>query len=247
MRLDLDPPIEDRPDCTVGDVPPSLVSNLVPATEEASLGKKKGGLQPDEDVWKGRDTEEAPRQRKGSVSTSSSASSVGLEQRERPAAVLIAAFEERDDARIILTRRSSSLRRHPGEISLPGGSIEEDELPRDAALREASEEISLDTAKVEILGCLPSTSTYRGGSLIVPVVGVLPERPILVPNKAEVEEIFDVGLTELATLSDYHEELWSYGVGDEGHSVHFFEVGRYLIWGATARIIVELLSFLTSS
>lgn len=158
----------------------------------------------------------------------------------RPAAVLCALFEEGGEASVILTRRSSRLRSHTGEVSFPGGRLDPGEMPVAAALREASEEVGLDPADVDILGQLSPLSTFSSQATITPFVGVLPGRPVLHPNPAEVERAFDVSLAELVSDGVYHEELWELpGVG--WRQMNFFHLTDDTIWGATARMLRELL------
>lgn len=163
------------------------------------------------------------------------------------AAVLAALFEEGGEARLILTRRSSAMRTHRGEVSFPGGRLLDGEDPATAARREAHEEIALDPGSVTTVGWIHPVMTVASASLIVPVVATLRTRPFLVPSPREVERIFDVSVAELADPGVFHEERWrvagrgSVGVG-ESFPVWFFEVSGEMIWGATARILYELLS-----
>lgn len=157
-----------------------------------------------------------------------------------PAAVLVALFEEDGQARVILTRRSSQMRSHTGEVSFPGGRLDPDESPVAAALREATEEISLPPEDVEILGQLEPLATLSSRSGITPFVGLLPARPTLDPNPHEVEHAFDVGLAELMDPALYREERWDTPWGED-RSVHFFELPDDVVWGATARILHQLL------
>jgi 8-oxo-dGTP pyrophosphatase MutT (NUDIX family) len=169
---------------------------------------------------------------------------VELRQTEiRPAAVLCAVFEEGGQAEVILTRRSSRLRSHTGEVSFPGGRLEPGETPLEAALREANEEVGLDPASVEIVGRLSPLSTRRNPSAITPFVGILPARPFLRPNHAEVERAFTVPLAELFRPDVYHEELWSGPDGSE-RSVTFFDVIGDTVWGATGKVLCELLDLI---
>lgn len=165
----------------------------------------------------------------------------GLDQPgSRPAAVLCALFEEAGEAHVILTRRSSGLRSHTGEVSFPGGRLDPDEMPVAAALREASEEIGLDPSDVEILGQLSPLSTFSSRATITPFVAVLAGRPELHPNPAEVERAFDVSLAELMSDGVYHTELWELpGVG--WREMNFFYLRGDTVWGATARMLRELL------
>ena len=157
-----------------------------------------------------------------------------------PAAVLVALFDEEGEARVVLTRRAAHLRAHRGEVSFPGGRLDGEETPEAGALREAAEEIGLDPRPVTLVGRLSPVSTYASASAITPVVGVLPGRPPVVPNAAEVEHVFDVALAELADDGVFREEWWSIA-GAAPFPVWFFELPDDTVWGATARILVDLL------
>ncbi|MDA8357066.1 MAG: CoA pyrophosphatase [Actinomycetota bacterium] len=166
----------------------------------------------------------------------------------RSAAVLVALFDDAGGARVLLTRRSRTLRHHRGEVSFPGGRIEPGETPLEAARREAQEEIGLDPELVRPAGGLARVRTFSSGSLIVPVVGSLDRRPRLVANPGEVARVFDVGLAELMAEGVFHEERWpprgplgDRVSGGRPFPVWFFEVDGETIWGATARILVDLL------
>lgn len=164
------------------------------------------------------------------------------------AAVLAALFEEDGEARLILTRRAAGLRTHRGEVSFPGGRLDEGEDPVSAALREANEEIALDPTVVTTVGWIHPVMTMVSASLIMPILATLTERPRLDPNPQEVERLFDVSLAELADPNVFHEERWRIsgrtipGSDDDSFAVWFFEVSGEMIWGATARMIHELLS-----
>ncbi len=164
------------------------------------------------------------------------------------AGVLAALFEEDGEARLILTRRASGLRTHRGEVSFPGGRLDQGESPAAAALREAHEEVALDPDLVTLVGWIHPVLTMVSASLIMPVLATVPARPHLVPSPHEVERVFDVSLGELADPAIFHEERWSIpgravpGSDDGSFAVWFFEVSGEMIWGATARMIHELLS-----
>ena len=162
----------------------------------------------------------------------------------RPAAVLCVLFEELDQARVVLTRRSSRLRSHTGEVSFPGGRLEPGEPALDAALREAREEVGLDPSEVEIIGELRDLSTWSTRAAIRPFVGVLPGRPVLVANADEVDRVLTVALSELMAPGVHHEERWDAPDAPDrvpGRAVHFFELRGETIWGATARMLKDLL------
>jgi 8-oxo-dGTP pyrophosphatase MutT (NUDIX family) len=158
----------------------------------------------------------------------------------RPAAVLIPLFEEDGEARVVLTRRSGNLRSHTGEVAFPGGRIDDDETALDAALREATEEVGIDAASVTIVGRLNPLTTVGRPALVTPFVGVLSERPVLRPNPAEVDLAFDVALAELAADGVHSHENWNRPFLHQ-HPVHFFDLPDDMVWGATARLLYDLL------
>lgn len=168
--------------------------------------------------------------------------------REVNAGVLAALFEEGGEARVILTRRSSGLRTHRGEVSFPGGRIDPGEGPLEAAVREAQEEVGLEPALVTQVGWIHPVLTLVSASFIMPVLATLTARPPLVPNPSEVERVFDVSLAELAHPDVFHEELWRIpgrqvpGSVDGSFPMWFFEISGEMIWGATARMLYELLN-----
>jgi 8-oxo-dGTP pyrophosphatase MutT (NUDIX family) len=165
-----------------------------------------------------------------------------------PSAVLVAMFEEAGETRVILTRRSRALRLHQSEVSFPGGRLDPGESPSECALREAAEETGLDPESVELLGQLSPLATFSSRSYVTPVVGILAERPKLVANPAEVELVFDVELAALLADDVFREERWTTTVAvrtelaeDGSFPVWFFELPGDTVWGATARVLVELL------
>ena len=97
-----------------------------------------------------------------------------------------------------MTRRSTELRTHQGQVSFPGGRLDAGEDTTAAARREAQEEVGLDPSLVTIVGWLHPLMTLVSSSLIQPVLATLARRPHLVPNPTEVERVFDVSLAELA-------------------------------------------------
>jgi 8-oxo-dGTP pyrophosphatase MutT (NUDIX family) len=132
------------------------------------------------------------------------------------------------------------LRRHGGEISFPGGRLDADETPRDAALREAHEEIGLDPHDVEVVGELSPVTTNVSSTHIVPIVGRVRNAPSLAVRNAEVDRVFTVALTELVADDTYSEELW--GAPPQQWQIHFFHLDDETVWGATARMLHQLIA-----
>lgn len=158
------------------------------------------------------------------------------------AAVLCALFAEGDQAEVVLTRRSTKLRSHTGEVSFPGGRMERGESPLDAARREAQEEVGLDPATVTPVGRLSPLTTSISPAPIIPIVATLPGRPLLVPNPDEVDRAFTVPLVALVPPEVHHSELWSWTDGVE-RRIDFFDLDGDTVWGATARMLRELLDW----
>jgi 8-oxo-dGTP pyrophosphatase MutT (NUDIX family) len=159
----------------------------------------------------------------------------------RPSAVLVALVDGARGAEVILTRRSWTLSSHRGEVSFPGGRIDPGESAVQAALREAHEEVRLDPASVEVHGELTTLSTYVTRSYIVPIVGrITGGAAQLSPGTAEVDRVFRVPLVALLEPGVFHEERWASRPVE--WPVVFFELEDETVWGATGRMLVDLLS-----
>jgi len=153
----------------------------------------------------------------------------------RPAGVLVPICISQGAPRVILTKRSSALKHHPGQISFPGGKQDEGDADATAAaLREAWEEIGLPRDLPQVIGHLPEHETGTGFR-ITPVVALLERDFQLRPEPGEVDEVFSVPLEHLLNLKNYAIESrpWS------GVQRNYFTVpyGPYYIWGATARML----------
>jgi len=157
------------------------------------------------------------------------------------AAVLLPLYGWPDDEPgLVFTERRADLRRHAGEISFPGGRTDEGDADLAAtALREAEEEIGLDPARVEIAQELPTTGTFVTGYRIHPFVGHIPHPAELdlQPNPAEVETVLTFSLQVLRESYEIRRLV------RRGVPIHTptYEVEGHLIWGATARILGDLL------
>jgi 8-oxo-dGTP pyrophosphatase MutT (NUDIX family) len=156
------------------------------------------------------------------------------------AAVLLPLYGWPEMPGLIFTERRADLRRHAGEISFPGGR--QDEADADlasTALREAEEEIRLPADSVELAGALPPTSTFVTGYRVHPFVGLIPDpaQLRLEPNPAEVETVLSLSLEVLREGYEMRRLI------RRGIPIHTptYEVEGHLIWGATARILCDLL------
>lgn len=165
-----------------------------------------------------------------------------------PAAVLVALFEEAGEARVLLTVRSTRLRAHQGEVAFPGGKLDDGEGIDEGARREAEEEVGLDPSQVTVVGHLTAMPTVSSNTLMTPVVAVLSGRPATSPAPDEVARVFDVALADLLADGVFAEELWAVPGrnGTDGRPggefpVWFFSVAGETVWGATARVLTELL------
>jgi 8-oxo-dGTP pyrophosphatase MutT (NUDIX family) len=154
------------------------------------------------------------------------------------AAVLVPLYLEGEELIAVFTERRADLRRHAGEISFPGGRQDEpDEDLRTTALREAEEEIGLKPADVELVGALPPTGTFVTGYRIHPFVGLLAPGRTFTPQETEVEAILEVPLPALIRGFE-RKRLVRKGVPIR---MPTYTVDGQLIWGATGRIVEDLL------
>jgi 8-oxo-dGTP pyrophosphatase MutT (NUDIX family) len=164
---------------------------------------------------------------------------IALEVRGRTdAAVLVPLYLDDGALHAVFTKRHDDLRRHPGEISFPGGRYEEGETDlRATALREAEEEIGLPADAVEVVGALQPTPTIATGYAVYPFVGLIEPGRSWTPSASEVAEVLELPLSAL--LAGYaRRRLIRRGVPIRTDT---YLVGEQLIWGATARILSDLL------
>ena len=162
----------------------------------------------------------------------------------RAAAVLVPLMLVNKVPSVLLTRRADHLRSHAGEVSFPGGRMEEGELPHHTAIREAYEEVALPIQMVNVLGTMQPITTFVSNSHITPVLARIDGEPLLEGDVGEVARVFTVPLIELTRPDTYRSEWWSTPRGDI--NLHFFELDDETIWGATGRLLYQLLTVVTT-
>jgi 8-oxo-dGTP pyrophosphatase MutT (NUDIX family) len=160
------------------------------------------------------------------------------------AAVLVPVYDWPENPGLIFTERRGDLRRHAGEISFPGGRRDDDDPSLcETALREAEEEISLRREDVEIAGALPPVGTFVTSYKVFPFVGVVAADLPLIASPDEVEQILHLRISDLRK-GYAKRRLVRRGVPIKTDT---YVVGETLIWGATARILGDLLRHLDQS
>ena len=139
----------------------------------------------------------------------------------------------------VFTKRRDDMRRHPGEISFPGGRRDPGDADLAAtALREAHEEIGLPSAAVELVGALPPTGIFVTNYAVYPFVGIIDSGFAWTIADAEVAQVLELPLAAVRA-SHAKRRLVRRGVPFRSDS---YQVGDHLIWGATARMVAELLA-----
>jgi len=161
----------------------------------------------------------------------------------RTAAALLLLYPGERGAAVPLTVRASTLARHAGQISLPGGATEPGESLAEAALREASEEIGIDPAAVRVLGELTPVHVLVSGFTLHPVVGVTDTRPPFQAAPHEVAEILEVALEDLRDASRIRTGTRL----REGVAIEYpyFDLHGHQVWGATAMVLGEFVCLLS--
>lgn len=157
----------------------------------------------------------------------------------REAAVLLPITDWSHEPRLVFTERRADLNKHAGEISFPGGMSESgDEDLAATALRESDEEINLRPERVEVVGALAPVGTFVTAYRIQPFVGIVSGDEPLIANPQEVASILHFGIDELVD-SYAMQRLVRRGVPIRTPT---FDMGRHMIWGATARILADFLT-----
>lgn len=165
----------------------------------------------------------------------------------RRAGVLVPLLPEGGECTVVMIKRTDTVQHHKGQISFPGGGVEqEDHTPRETALREAEEEIGLRRQDVEILGRLDDAVTLTSNYIVHPYVGLVPADYAFAINRSEVKKVIRVPLqvfhpeNAAARRSEVRYRGASYPT--EGYAFD-----GEVIWGATARIMQNLVEILFGS
>jgi 8-oxo-dGTP pyrophosphatase MutT (NUDIX family) len=160
----------------------------------------------------------------------------------RSAAALLLVYPSDGGISVPLTVRSSGLRRHAGQISLPGGATDPGETLEQAALREAQEEIGVDPVAVRVLGELTPVHVLVSGFTLHPIVGVSDERPAFRLAHGEVDEVLEVSIEHLRDASRIRQGTRL----REGIAIEYpyFDLLGHQVWGATAMVLGEFICLL---
>jgi 8-oxo-dGTP pyrophosphatase MutT (NUDIX family) len=160
------------------------------------------------------------------------------------AAVLVPLFQKDGSCHLLFTKRSEEVKYHKGEISFPGGVVdEEDRELINTALREAHEEIGLKESDVQIIGVLDDIVTITE-FIVTPIVGLFPYPYPFKVSEVEIAELIEVPLASLLEKDCFSErEIFR---GDQREIVFAYQYGKHIIWGATARILKQFLDLMTS-
>jgi 8-oxo-dGTP pyrophosphatase MutT (NUDIX family) len=161
------------------------------------------------------------------------------------AAVLVPLFQKDGDCHLLFTKRSEEVKYHKGEISFPGGVVdEEDRELINTALREAHEEIGLKEGDVQIIGLLDDIVTITE-FIVTPIVGFFPYPYLFKISEGEIAELIEVPLAFLLSEDCFGEREILRGGRNE--VVYSYQYGKHIIWGATARILKQFLDLISSS
>jgi 8-oxo-dGTP pyrophosphatase MutT (NUDIX family) len=161
------------------------------------------------------------------------------------AAVLVPLFKKGEDCHLLFTKRSHQVKYHKGEISFPGGVVDEEDLELiSTALREADEEIGLKKSDVQILGILDDIVTITE-FIVTPIVGLFPYPYPFKVSEVEIAELIEVPLSFLLREKSFSEK--EIIRGGQKEIVYAYQFEKHIIWGATARILKQFLDLILSA
>ncbi|MGH2725382.1 MAG: NUDIX hydrolase [Actinomycetota bacterium] len=152
----------------------------------------------------------------------------------RQAAVLMMFFERNGEPWLVFTKRTHAVQHHKGEISFPGGARDEEDADLEAtAIRETVEELGVDAAGIRIVGRLDELPTYVTGYNVTPYVAVVPEQHAYRPSDAEIDEVIELPVDELARIG--RKEI----INRRGFTIetNVFDTRGHYIWGFTGAVL----------
>ena len=161
-----------------------------------------------------------------------------------PAAVLILLYLEDNEIHFFLTKRSNELEHHKGQISLPGGTQEENEKLIHTALRETQEEIGINKTSISIIGSMTPLFVPVTGFMIHPFIGYSSNKLEPTPDPSEVEAIFSVNISDL--LNEANQTIEKRNIRGYDVEVPYFKLNNYEVWGATSMILSEFRDLIKS-
>ena len=161
-----------------------------------------------------------------------------------PAAVLILLYLEDNEIHFFLTKRSNELEHHKGQISLPGGTQEENEKLTHTALRETQEEIGINKTSISIIGSMTPLFVPVTGFMINPFIGYSLNKLEPTPDPLEVEAIFSVNISDL--LNEANRTIEQRNIRGYDVEVPYFKLNNYEVWGATSMILSEFRDLIKS-
>ena len=156
----------------------------------------------------------------------------------RPSAIVLPLFADDEQVHVLLTKRTQKVRHHKGQISFPGGRLEDEESLQDCALRETEEEIGVSTDNIRLLGRLDETPVISGYR-ITPFVGVIPYPSNLLLSEDEIDSVITTPLSDFLAPEVHSMDVKEY-LG-RPYSIHFYNVAGETVWGATGRIMAQFL------
>ena len=166
----------------------------------------------------------------------------------RDGAALLLLYPHDDTLQFPLTVRGTGLRNHTGQVSLPGGRVDQGESYEDAALREAEEEIGVDPRAVQLLGRLTPLHIPVSGYILHPVIGFTPMRPAFQRAEWEVARIIEAPVSALNDPRSRKREIRTRSVNGQTIEVDvpFYDIDGEKVWGATAMVLSEFCAILSA-